>query len=485
MSVTTYPFKHVVLHMRRKTAAFAAALILGACFTPTGSVDSSPTAATTEGPLTTGTSPGTTGTTTEVAPTTGVSPTSPTTGDPVTGTSTGPCVTAGCDCEDDSGCDDGLHCLASECVECFDDAHCDGQTCDLEAHVCRSCEEHSDCPGTACELDDGRCFPMGETVHAYVNPGACAGLECTSDLPCCTVDEAFARYLDSTDYLVVHLASNQQYSPFALTEDGKRVAVLGGDNARIAGAIGGEAGLILLGGDSFILHSELYVARLTIQDSSGTGVSCASADLLWLDDVDIVNQGGRPLSAADCSLVARRSELRFNSRGLSVDGGGAIELVNTAVAHNGQGPALELHADGRFALLYTTVADASGQLPSLIGCVDPTATFSARNSVLVSDSSSDVTDCIPSALDIRDAAVSALDLVNSDNNISLVMWDDVPMQFLDWIGGDLHVAPDNKFKDHAVWRTGDPATDLDGDARPHVDGAVDVAGADIPAAGKP
>jgi hypothetical protein len=36
------------------------------------------------------------------------------------------------------------------------------------------------------------------------------------------------------------------------------------------------------------------------------------------------------------------------------------------------------------------------------------------------------------------------------------------------------------FADIAVWEAGDPATDIDGDLRPDVDGSPDYAGADVP-----
>jgi hypothetical protein len=32
----------------------------------------------------------------------------------------------------------------------------------------------------------------------------------------------------------------------------------------------------------------------------------------------------------------------------------------------------------------------------------------------------------------------------------------------------------------AIWQTGDPTTDIDGDPRPSTDGSPDIAGADIP-----
>jgi len=46
--------------------------------------------------------------------------------------------------------------------------------------------------------------------------------------------------------------------------------------------------------------------------------------------------------------------------------------------------------------------------------------------------------------------------------------------------GDFHLVPDTLFETLGIREMGDPIVDLDGDPRPTEDGAVDVAGADVP-----
>jgi hypothetical protein len=54
--------------------------------------------------------------------------------------------------------------------------------------------------------------------------------------------------------------------------------------------------------------------------------------------------------------------------------------------------------------------------------------------------------------------------------------------FTGFAGGDFHLSGTHPaaLELAATWMTGDPTTDIDGDARPTMDGATDVAGADVP-----
>ena len=54
--------------------------------------------------------------------------------------------------------------------------------------------------------------------------------------------------------------------------------------------------------------------------------------------------------------------------------------------------------------------------------------------------------------------------------------------FQNHLSGDLHLRPEGAavFADYGQWNTGDPATDIDGDPRPRVDGTPDFPGADVP-----
>jgi hypothetical protein len=54
--------------------------------------------------------------------------------------------------------------------------------------------------------------------------------------------------------------------------------------------------------------------------------------------------------------------------------------------------------------------------------------------------------------------------------------------FVSTPAANYHLTPEGAatFADYAVWNTGDPLTDIDGDPRPGVDGAPDFPGADVP-----
>jgi hypothetical protein len=54
--------------------------------------------------------------------------------------------------------------------------------------------------------------------------------------------------------------------------------------------------------------------------------------------------------------------------------------------------------------------------------------------------------------------------------------------FTNYLTGDFHLSAmhPGAIDTAAVWMTGDPMVDIDGDARVNTDGSPDVAGADVP-----
>jgi hypothetical protein len=54
--------------------------------------------------------------------------------------------------------------------------------------------------------------------------------------------------------------------------------------------------------------------------------------------------------------------------------------------------------------------------------------------------------------------------------------------FVSYAAGDFHLSGTHPavINTAAIWITGDPPTDIDGDPRPTTDGTPDVAGADVP-----
>ena len=124
-------------------------------------------------------------------------------------------------------------------------------------------------------------------------------------------------------------------------------------------------------------------------------------------------------------------------------------------------------------MVYVTVAGntATAGVPATINCVQ-TVTGTIRNSVLVSGGASvDAAGCAQVTFEGNGADTDA---GPGNTNVGAMQ--------ASWFTGanDFHLAPGHPFGDVATWKTGDPAKDYDGDARPGTDGTPDVAGADEP-----
>lgn len=391
-----------------------------------------------------------------------------------------------------------------ECVACLGDGDCPpAQTCDLEANTCVACRQDSDCPsetqpicdsGTcracgehgecesgACELDVGNCFPLVETHHWYVDAGvgACMDSTCTIEQPCCEISEAFAGLeILAQTYHIVHVAAGTYDIPFELNVSGRRVAVLAAPGAELAADAPGKP-LILLG-DAIGLQpidSKLYLSRLRVTGTASVGLSCIDAPYFALDDVVMHDLVGNGVFAGKCTMKARRSELVRNDGGFHIDQNATVRLENSVVAGVTLQPALKVMSNGQLDLLYTTVGLQGGVASGLLYCID-SAQVTIRNSALLAGGLGDYIDCT-GALNASYSVTTEADLAGEA--VVTVMPNIVPAAFDDWAGSKLLLAGDGAYlKDVARWTTSDPKTDVQGAPRPDVDGAMDVAGADLP-----
>ncbi|MBP7290571.1 MAG: hypothetical protein KBB21_28350, partial [Nannocystaceae bacterium] len=110
------------------------------------------------------------------------------------------------------------------------------------------------------------------------------------------------------------------------------------------------------------------------------------------------------------------------------------------------------------------------------------ATVTVRNSLLLSraDAASDI-QC--SNASISDSVTEANFPGGSNITTVGVMGATESMSwFAGYASGNFHLTPmaPAAILTAAQWQSGDPLVDIDGDARPGVDGSADVAGADIP-----
>jgi len=157
------------------------------------------------------------------------------------------------------------------------------------------------------------------------------------------------------------------------------------------------------------------------------------------------------------------------------DGGGLVlrdtayaSVRNCFVGGSVNNVAAVAATDSNLALLYSTVGAGFGAAATALSC-NGGATVNVRNSLLVSESDSPAVAC---TTDMFASSLTEAELSDMNTN---------------WFGGygagdfSLTGMAPPEILTTAVWNTGDPAVDIDGDdSRPDVAGTADVAGADVP-----
>lgn len=320
------------------------------------------------------------------------------------------------------------------CVQCTptNPSACGDTTpvCDPPSSSCVGCTEHEQCAETACALDTGECLAAcnlevdgdggadATTVQAAVDM-VDGGMDCT---------------------IVVHGVVIDPYVESVVVADEKRIALLAasGEEPVIQGNVG--AGIEVSGG------AVLYARGLTLTDSGVEGLTVSGdATAAYVDACRVVgNDGG----------------------GVSVTAGGYVWLRNSFVGGDVSDVASMEVTGASAAILYTTLGAGFGSAAGL-RC-DGAATVNVRNSLLVARTDDPELDCATDSL-----VTSATEAELGDMNVN---W------FAGFAAGEFGLTsniPDEVLT-VAQWRLGDPANDIDGDARPSIDGTADVAGADIP-----
>jgi hypothetical protein len=120
---------------------------------------------------------------------------------------------------------------------------------------------------------------------------------------------------------------------------------------------------------------------------------------------------------------------------------------------------------GELTAVYTTFV---GQTDAAVACTGA-ADVVIRNGLVVGDYNCNLSDVSNTAAETELAGV---------DNLALGTFSD--SWFVDADNGDFHLdGIPSAAESHAVWETGDPPTDIDGDERPLRDGAADAVGADL------
>lgn len=360
---------------------------------------------------------------------------------------TGACVTCAATADPDGACaelDAGAPlCIDGACVQCTasSTAVCDELLflCDDASKSCVPCTAHEQCSSGACQLAVGQCFPEGEVLHVDGDGGTAY----------MTVASAVGAVPNGTSaVIVVHeLDSGGSYQGSVLLDGGKTIALLGapGENPSIQG-IGANPGLSVTGASTTV-----YVDALELSNATTMGV-VVEGGLAWVDRSRIVgNDGGGILAQNGAQLTLRNCFV----------GGSVNNVASTTV-------------NGSMAtVLYSTLAAGYGTATA-VTC-DGAATVEIRNSLLVAETDSDEIQCAGASIEYT-AAEMNVGGTNTGLGDMSTAW------FIAYGSGDFHLAamPPIAIATTARWEAGDPPIDIDGEERSAVDGAADVAGADVP-----
>ncbi|WP_146155193.1 hypothetical protein [Enhygromyxa salina] len=268
----------------------------------------------------------------------------------------------------------------------------------------------------------------------------------TEDTPLCSLLGGLGRIgANEKGTLVLRDMPGQTYEESLTVQSGRTVAIVGEGLEYPVWSNGVENFALQINGAS------LYLSDVEIESADAYGVELLQGKA-WIQRAKIVNNTGGGVAAAAGTLVIENSFI-----------GGSLSDVN-AIENNG--------AD--LLLSYSTVvAGAAGfGMPAALACTDGTTTV--RGSVLVSVAMNDEVAC-------QGAMISGSVLENDagfPGNTGLQFEMD---WFVDLLKGDFHldVAPDG-IENAAVWASGDPRRDIDGEPRQDQEGEAGYAGADVP-----
>jgi hypothetical protein len=402
----------------------------------------------------TGTGDTSTSPTTTTASTTTVTTSTTTTADTSTSdpeTSSGTTFVA--ECELSLDCTDPLLpiCIDGTCVACTDsddgDAACEDANADTpvcgDDGACVQCTTKSPaaCGDTTPICDAATSTCVGCTFHEQcedacdIATGACFSGDCVVD-----VDGSTTISASIGDGCVL------------------RIAELAGDASY-------EENLVLLGNT---------VALIAVEGSTPTIEGEAGMPTIWITGgANVYLQGLRVVGFADRGVEITDASAWIDRTTVAGINGGGIELSNDAYASirnsfatGGIDTTTIYAASSSLDLTYSTIIGGFGTGRAL-ECT-PVGTINVRNSILLAAGDSPEVGCATEVFE--------------DNVTEIEVGDFDPDWFEDANNIDYHLTPTAPIAiiDAAQWQPGDPLVDIDGDPRPGIRNAADVAGADVP-----
>jgi hypothetical protein len=217
----------------------------------------------------------------------------------------------------------------------------------------------------------------------------------------------------------------------------------------------------------------LMMHGVTVAGGPASGLTITGQ--AWLDECRVATNATRGININGGTATIRRSKIVKNTAGdIVVQGGGMLVLENSFVGGDVNDVAAVQVTDGNASILYSTLGGGYGEAKALT-CEEGTST-TVRNSLLVARTDQDELVCPGASL-----STSAVEMANVPGTTSLgPMPANTSQWFTGYGDGEFFLAPSHPsaIATAATWKTGDPATDINGDSRPTTDDSVDYAGAD-------
>ena len=366
-----------------------------------------------------------------------------------------------CVANDDCAASSGTpYCLSPTCVECTESSQYSSARaiCDSEDHVCRGCEADDECTSGVCIEIDDVCAEKSRVVYLSIggsNVDCTRGLPCgdltfaltrigpgrdvlrivapTLDLPAQTITVARDLIIDGGNTSMVHHGATPAFSvsqgvPFTL----EGVTLLNNVEVHATRApvrafdVRALAGRVLISGGSLVLR--------TVALEAGSLVSCTEAGDVF---VQTSNFSQALLGSDACTVRVERT--RFQTSGRAADlFGGSVTVENSIFVATNPLSDLVRVAGGNHVVHFNTFVNTSSIAADGVAFECDGNTVVSSN-IFAYNSANPIGGSCPiinSLFDLAGASDAGGNATQSRNAI-----------FVDFAGGDLHLASGSTAKD--------------------------------------
>ena len=223
---------------------------------------------------------------------------------------------------------------ADTCGECLESADCqDAATpvCNTQTFACQAgCTAHEDCDSGACDFETAQCEDEGDILYVKTtgsNSGGCGdrGSECA------TIELALGEVTGSRNIVVVAAGDYGQ----ALAISSGTITVIGEEGAKVTPNLSGSPTVALdVSGSANVTFDGLSIAPVSI-DNDDDAVLCRQGATLSLARLTVSGAEDIGIVADNCTLTIEQSTVSGNTGiGVSASGGGTLTIEQSTVSGN-------------------------------------------------------------------------------------------------------------------------------------------------------